>query len=149
MWINFANKDNTNLRSLSYFLDSTILIYMWHETSHSRDAICKAHLSDHTKLRCLNWQTIIWNHNMVGITLRLYHVCLFMWTFVVLFLNGRRIYGGVYTFTICFDFWLCSLRYENDFLQVLSKLSQASMVKIFQISGRWFCGTPKGGVQPP
>ena len=36
-----------------------------------------------------------------------------------------------------FDFRLRSLRYEKDFLPVLSKLSQASMVKIFHFSDEW------------
>ena len=40
-------------------------------------------------------------------------------------------------FTIIFDFRLRSLRYEKDFLPVLSKLSQASMVKIFHFSDEW------------
>ena len=40
-------------------------------------------------------------------------------------------------FTIFFDFRLRSLRYEKDFLQVLSKLSQASMIKIFHFSDKW------------
>ena len=51
-------------------------------------------------------------------------------TTVIMF-NGRRIYGGVYTlFTIFFEFRLRSARYEKDFLPVLSKSSQASMVRI-------------------
>ena len=51
------------------------------------------------------------------------------------FLNGRRIYGGCTPpFTIFFDFRLRSLRYEKYFLPVLSKLSQASMIKIFHFS---------------
>ena len=37
-------------------------------------------------------------------------------------------------FTIFFDFRLRSLRYEKDFLPVLSKLSHASMIKIFHFS---------------
>ena len=47
-----------------------------------------------------------------------------------------------------FDFRLRSLRYEKDFLPVLSKLSQASMVKIFhfQMSVRWFPWHPKSDV---
>ena len=40
-------------------------------------------------------------------------------------------------FTIFFYFRLRSLRYEKDFLPVLSKLSQASMVKIFHFSDEW------------
>ena len=67
-------------------------------------------------------------------------------------IHGRRIYGGVHpTFTIFVDFWLRSSRYEKDFLQVLLKLSQASMFKffIFQTSGRWFPWHPKGGCTPP
>ena len=45
---------------------------------------------------------------------------------------------GVYTpFTNFFDFRLRSLRYEKDFLPVLSKLSWASMVKIFHFSDEW------------
>ena len=54
---------------------------------------------------------------------------------------GEGFMGGVHPpFTIFFDFRLCSLGYEKYFLPVLSKLSQASMVKIFhfQMSGRWF-----------
>ena len=40
--------------------------------------------------------------------------------------------GGVQLpFTIIFDFLLRSSRYEKYFLQVLSKLSQASMVRFF------------------
>ena len=63
----------------------------------------------------------------------------------------RRIYGGCTPppITIFFDFRLRSLRYEKDFLPVWSKLSQASMVKIFQMSGRWFPWHPKGGVYTP
>ena len=69
-------------------------------------------------------------------------------------INGRRIYGGVYTlpFTIFFDFRLHSLRYEKDFLPVLSKLSQASMVKIFHFSDEWkvvSVAPQRGGVHPP
>ena len=46
--------------------------------------------------------------------------------------------GGVHPpFTIFFDFQLRSLRYEKDFLSVLSKLSRASMVKIFHFSDEW------------
>ena len=53
--------------------------------------------------------------------------------------NGRRIYGGGVhpPFTIFFDFRLRSLRYEKDFLQVLSKLSQASMFRIFHFPDKW------------
>ena len=44
-------------------------------------------------------------------------------------------FRGVYTaFTIFFEFRLRSLQYEKDFLQVLSKLSQESMIKIFHFS---------------
>ena len=47
-------------------------------------------------------------------------------------LMGEGFMGGCTPpFTIFFDFRLRSLRYEKDFLPVLSKLSQASMVKIF------------------
>ena len=67
-------------------------------------------------------------------------------------LNGRRIYGGCTPpFTIFFDFRLRSLRYEKDFLPVLSKLSQASMVKIFHFSDEWkvvFVAPQRGGVHP-
>ena len=64
-------------------------------------------------------------------------------------INGRRIYGGCTPpFTIFFDFRLRSLRYEKDFLPVLSKLSQASDRWFSQAGG--FRGTPKGGgVHPP
>ena len=51
---------------------------------------------------------------------------------------GEGFIGGCTPpFTIFFDFRLRSLRYEKDFLQVLSKLSQASMVKIFHFSDEW------------
>ena len=58
----------------------------------------------------------------------------YLFDYLVFAINGRRIYGlgggWVYTpLTIFFDFWFRSLRYEKDFLPVLSKLSQASMVK--------------------
>ena len=45
--------------------------------------------------------------------------------------------GGVHPLYDFSDFWLRSLRYEKDFLQVLSKLFQASMVKIFHFSEKW------------
>ena len=46
--------------------------------------------------------------------------------------------GGVHPpFTIFFDFRLHSLSYEKDFLPVLTKLSQASTVKIFHFSDEW------------
>ena len=62
--------------------------------------------------------------------------------------NGRRIYGGGVhphppPFTIFFDFRLRSLRYEKDFLPVLSKYQN------FQMSGKWFPWYPKGGVYTP
>ena len=68
--------------------------------------------------------------------------------------NRRRIYGrGVHPpFTIFFDFRLRSLRYEKNFLKVLSKLSQASMVKNFHFSDEWkvvSVAPQRGGVQPP
>ena len=44
---------------------------------------------------------------------------------------------GVHPFTKAFDFWLRSSRYEKDFLQVLLKKSQASVIKIFHISDDW------------
>ena len=54
-------------------------------------------------------------------------------------LMGEGFMGGcTHTpFTIFFDFRLRSLRYKKDFLPVLSKLSQASMVKIFHFSDEW------------
>ena len=71
----------------------------------------------------------------------------------ILQFNWRRIFMGVYTpFTIFFDFRLRSLRYENDFLPVLSKLSQTSMVKIFHFSDEWkvvSVAPQRGGVHPP
>ena len=69
--------------------------------------------------------------------------------------NGRRIYAPspcTPPFTIFFDFRLRSLRYEKDFLQVLSKLSQASMVKIFHFSDEWkvvSVAPQRGGCTPP
>ena len=70
--------------------------------------------------------------------------------------------GGVHPpFTIFVDFRLRSLRYEKDFLPVLSKLFQASMLKIFHFSDEWkvvsvahqvkggFRGTSKGVYHPP
>ena len=49
-------------------------------------------------------------------------------------LMGEGFMGCTPPFKIFFDFRLRSLRYEKDFLPVLSKLSQASMVKIFHFS---------------
>ena len=65
---------------------------------------------------------------------------------------GDGFMGGVHPFTIFFDFRLRSLRYEKDFLPVLSKLSQASMVKIFHFSDEWkvvSVAPQRGGVHPP
>ena len=68
-------------------------------------------------------------------------------------LMGEGFMGGVHPpFTISFDFRLRSLRYEKDFLPVLSKLSQASMVKIFHFSDVWKVVSvvpQRGGVHPP
>ena len=69
-------------------------------------------------------------------------------------LMGEGFMGGVYPpppFTIFFDFRLRSLRYEKDFLQVLPKLSQASMVKIFHFSDEWkvVSVAPQRGVYTP
>ena len=68
-------------------------------------------------------------------------------------LMGEGFMGGVHPpFTIFFDFRLRSLRYEKDFLPVLSKLSQASMVKIFHFSDEWkvvSVAPQRGGVHPP
>ena len=69
-------------------------------------------------------------------------------------LMGEGFMGGCTPppFTICFDFRLRSLRYEKDFLPVLSKLSQASMVKIFHFSDEWkvvSVAPQRGGVYPP
>ena len=50
-------------------------------------------------------------------------------------LNGRVIYGGVHPL---YDFlFICDFVHEKDFLQVLSKLSQASIVKVFHFSDEW------------
>ena len=60
--------------------------------------------------------------------------------------------GGVHPpFTIFFEFRLRSLRYEKDFLPVLSKLSQASMVKILHFSDEWkvVSVAPQRGVYTP
>ena len=54
--------------------------------------------------------------------------------------------GYTSLFTNFFDFWLCVSRWEKYFLTVLSKLSQASLVKIFQTIECDFRDTPKGGV---
>ena len=64
-------------------------------------------------------------------------------------LMGEGFMGGGWCtppFTI-FLFLTSFFKIEKDFLPVLSKLSQASMVKIFifQMSGRWFPWHPKGG----
>ena len=69
-------------------------------------------------------------------------------------LMGEGFMGGMYTppFTIFFDFRLRSLRYEKDFLPVLSKLSQASLVKIFHFSDEWkvvSVAPQRGGCTPP
>ena len=45
-----------------------------------------------------------------------------------------------------FPFLTSLLKIRKFYLQVLSKLSQASIVKIFQISGRWFPWNTKGEV---
>ena len=50
--------------------------------------------------------------------------------------------GDVTPFTNFFDFCLRSSRYDNKYLPMLSKLSQASLVKIFQISGGWVSWHP-------
>ena len=52
-------------------------------------------------------------------------------------------------FTNFFDFWLRSSRYEKDLLQVLSNLPGASLLKISQMSGKWFPWHPKGVYHPP
>ena len=60
--------------------------------------------------------------------------------------------GGVHPpFTIFFDFRLHSLRYEKYFFPLLSKLSQASMVKIFHFSDEWkvVSVAPQRGVYTP
>ena len=60
--------------------------------------------------------------------------------------------GGVHPFCDFFYVWLRSWRYEKDFLQVLSKLSQASLVKIFHFSDEYkvvSVAPQKGGVHPP
>ena len=66
---------------------------------------------------------------------------------------GKGFMGGCKPpFTIFFDFRLRSLRYEKDFLPVISKLSQASMVKIFHFSDEWkvvSVAPQRGGVHPP
>ena len=46
-------------------------------------------------------------------------------------------WDGVMGGTNFFAFWLVSWRYEKCYLPVLSKLSQASMVKIFHFSDEW------------
>ena len=59
--------------------------------------------------------------------------------------------GFMIPFTIFFDFRLRSLRNEKDFLPVLSKLSQASMVKMFHFSDEWkmVSMAPQRGVYTP
>ena len=56
-------------------------------------------------------------------------------------LNGRRIYEGTLQTFLNSDLVLMS---QKRFLPVFLELSQASLVKIFQISGRWFLLHPKG-----
>ena len=67
-------------------------------------------------------------------------------------LMGEGFMGGCTPpFTIFFDFQLRSLRYEKDFLPVLSKLSQVFMVKIFHVSDEWkvvSVAPQNGGVHP-
>ena len=59
-------------------------------------------------------------------------------TAMYLSLMGEGFIGGIHPpFTIFFYFRLRSLRYEKYFLQKLSKLSQASMVKFFHFSDEW------------
>ena len=74
---------------------------------------------------CLYWIFIvlIWQNNRASSAANWY------------LFNGRRIYGGCTPpFKNFFDLWLRSSRYEKYFLPVLSKLSQASLVKIFHFS---------------
>ena len=86
------------------------------------------------KYLCANFQ-VKWSKNEGGVAI----------------LMGEG-FMGVYTpFTIFFDFRLRSLRYEKDFLPVLSKLSQPSMVKIFHFSDEWkvVSVAPQRGVSTP
>ena len=55
----------------------------------------------------------------------------------------------VFCFTNFFDLWLRSSRFEKDVLQVLSKLYQTYLVRIFEMSGWWFLWHPKGRCTPP
>ena len=67
-------------------------------------------------------------------------------------INGRRIYWGcTHPFTYFFDFRLCSSRYEKDYLQVLPKLCQAPLIRIFHFSDRWkvVSVAPQRGVYNP
>ena len=91
---------------------------------------------------------------MIKCTSQMLHTCLLLSLLTLqLWLMGEGFMGGVHPpFTIFFDFRLRSLRYEKDFLPVLSKLSQASMVKIFHFSDEWkvvSVAPQRGGVHPP
>ena len=93
-----------------------------------------------TFLVCPHFTVITFYHRMRN---------LFWWSFTIDALvkshpsqndliNESRIYGGCkLTFMNFFNFWLCSSRYKKDFLTPLSKLSQASLVKIFHFSDEW------------
>ena len=67
-------------------------------------------------------------------------------------LMGVFMGGCTPPFTNFFDLWLRSSRCGKDFLPVLSKLSQASMVKIFHFSDEWkvvSVAPQRGGCTPP
>ena len=68
------------------------------------------------------------------------------------FINGRRIYGGVQPLYDLFLFLTLLFKIRKRFLPVLSKLSQATMVKKFYFSDPWkvvSVAPQRGGEHPP
>ena len=83
--------------------------------------------------------SVVWFHHRIPCKIYLDHRSLLM---------EEGFMGPLYDL---FDFRLRSLRYEKDFLSVLS-LSQASMVKIFHYSDEWkvvSVAPQRGGCTPP
>ena len=83
-------------------------------------------------------------------------ICLYFFAFgsnsLLLFQNDTKVLLKMLKVFCCtnfFDLWLCSSRFEKDVLQVLSKLYQTYLVRIFEMSGWWFLWHPKGRCTPP
>ena len=83
-------------------------------------------------------------------------ICLYFFAFgsnsLLLFQNDTKVLLKMLKVFCCtnfFDLCLCSSRFEKDVLQVLSKLYQTYLVRIFEMSGWWFLWHPKGRCTPP